>query len=189
MLCLHTFAVMKANTAFNAVNKLQQWAHVTAAWGPLHRLNINAVTLHSDSSVFPRYPQISGAEESDTLSLPGGKSGLLCFCLREETVCGSGGLSMVLVRTPQQWMRGLFWASLRDNNGCRWWESERAMWDSSGSGWLCVCGVKTQHSAWNPFTVQSHLCYEAWIINVQNAVTQLCCYKMKCGIVLSGLEV
>lgn len=34
--------------------------------------HVNATALHSDSRVFPRYPQISNAEASDT-SLPGGK--------------------------------------------------------------------------------------------------------------------
>ena len=89
---------------------------------------------------------------------PGGKrkKGFIHLCCSERRLRVVGKAWGWWCRLfSSQWVRRHLCALHRKHHNLVWWKSERAIWDSTGSGWwLCVCvwvcQVETWHCEWNP---------------------------------------
>ena len=150
--CKHTLYIM------------QHSAHVTAAWGLLHR----SPPPPPNPPPTPPPPQKSHASPPLTLwsvmlrrvarLTPGGKSkkGFIRLCCSERRLRVVGKAWGWWCRLfSSQWVKRHLCALHRKHHNLVWWKSERAIWDSTGSGWwLCVCvwvcQVETWHCEWNP---------------------------------------
>lgn len=95
-----------------------------------------------------------------------------------------------------QRMRRHLCALHRKHHYIVWWKSERAIWDSTGSGWwlcmsVCVCVfgcVELKHG----IVSETPSCTEPPLLHHMNNWCSMCsryCSEMKCGIVHPGMEV
>lgn len=150
----------------------QHSAHVTAARGLLHR---SPPPAPPDTTSTQPLSMLTAASSPVTLRSvmlrrvarlpPEGKKkrGFIRLCCSERRLRVVG----------KAWGWWWWWCRLFSSQGMRrhlcalhrkhhylvWWKSERAIWDSTGSGWwLCmsvcvcvwVCRVETWHCEWNP---------------------------------------